>query len=238
MDIGLPPAILLDLDDTILEDDAVSERCWERVCAEFSPRIEAAGCENLLPVVQEVRRWFWSDFQRSRRGGRDVTMARREILDISFGRLGIKDDLLRDDLVESFNATKLTMIEPVPGAVETVRELARRGIGLGLVTNGSAQGQRAKIERFGLEPLFDSIVVEGEFGVGKPDPRVFLHALEQLGVAAGDAWMVGDNLQGDVGGAQGVGIYGVWVDWRGTGLPTDSQVQPDRIIRAISEITG
>ncbi len=238
MGMLLPPAILLDLDDTILEDDAVSERCWERVCSGFAPRIETAGAEKLLPVVQEVRRWFWGDFQRSRRGGRDVTMARREILDISFGRLGIKDDGLRDDLVESFNAAKLVMIEPAPGAMETVRELGRRGIGLGLVTNGSAQGQRAKIERFGLERLFDSIVVEGEFGVGKPDPRVFLHALEQLGVAAEDAWMVGDNLQGDVGGAQGVGIYGVWVDWRGTGLPADSQVQPDRIIRAISELIG
>ena len=92
--------------------------------------------------------------------------------------------------------------------METVRKLRRRGIGLGLVANGSAQGQRAKIERFGLEALFDSIVVEGELGVGKPDPRVFLHALEQLGVAAGDAWMVGDNLQRDIGGTLGVGIYG------------------------------
>ena len=57
----------------------------------------------------------WGDFQRSRRGGRDVTKARREILDISFGRLGVKNDGWRDDLVESFNTTKLVMIEPGRG---------------------------------------------------------------------------------------------------------------------------
>ena len=67
--------MLLDLDDTILEDATVSERCWERVCAEFSPLIEAEGCENLLPVVQEVRRWFGGTFSEA--GGVGATLPRR-----------------------------------------------------------------------------------------------------------------------------------------------------------------
>ena len=48
--------------------------------------------------------------------------------------------------------------------------------------------------------------------------------------------MVGDNLLNDVGGAQAVGIYGVWVDGQGTGLPEDSPVKPDRIVRSIVEL--
>ncbi len=48
---------------------------------------------------------------------------------------------------------------------------------LGLVTNGAAAAQRAKIERFELARFFDVIVVEGEAGFGKPDPRVFERAL-------------------------------------------------------------
>ena len=72
--------------------------------------------------------------------------------------------------------------------------------------------------------------------MGKPDKRIFLHALERLNTSPKNAWMVGDNLDWDVAGAQQLGIYGIWVDWRGEGLPELSLVQPDRIIRNISEL--
>ena len=48
--------------------------------------------------------------------------------------------------------------------------------------------------------------------------------------------MTGDNLYFDVGGAQDLGILGIWVDWRGTGLPADATVKPDRTVRYISEL--
>ena len=73
------------------------------------------------------------------------------------------------------------------------------------------QVQRAKIERFGLAPLFDAIVVEGEFGVGKPEPAVYAHALAALGVSAADAWMVGDNLEWDVVTPRRLGMKGIWI---------------------------
>ncbi len=66
--------------------------------------------------------------------------------------------------------------------------------------------QRSKINRFGLADLFDLILIEGEVGFGKPDPRVYERALESLGVAAGDTWMVGDNLEWDVAEPQRQGI--------------------------------
>ena len=79
-------------------------------------------------------------------------------------------------------------------------------------------------------------MIEGEYGIGKPDERVFRHALDQLGIDPSEAWMVGDRLEHDIGGAQSVGIYAIWVDWRGEGLPKSSDVQPDRIIRTLSEL--
>jgi putative hydrolase of the HAD superfamily len=79
------------------------------------------------------------------------------------------------------------------------------------VTNGAAEVQRAKIERFELAPLFDAIVVEGEFGLGKPEPAVYAHALASLGVAAADAWMVGDNLEWDVLTPRRLGMKGIWI---------------------------
>ena len=50
-------------------------------------------------------------------------------------------------------------------------------------------------DRFHLDRFFDCIVVEGEFGCGKPDERVFRHALSTVACDACDAWMIGDNLE-------------------------------------------
>ena len=46
--------------------------------------------------------------------------------------------------------------------------------------------------------------------------------------------MVGDNLDWDVAQPQRMGIFGIWVDARGAGVPDTSDVRPDRVIRGLS----
>jgi putative hydrolase of the HAD superfamily len=123
-----------------------------------------------------------------------------------------------------------------PDAVEVLGTLRAFPVTLALITNGEKGEQRAKIERFALAPYFSTILVEGEFGAGKPDERVYRHTLEQLGIAPHEAWMVGDNLEWDVLGPQRVGVRGIWRDSHGTGLPSASPVRPDRIIRSLHEL--
>jgi putative hydrolase of the HAD superfamily len=48
--------------------------------------------------------------------------------------------------------------------------------------------------------------------------------------------MVGDNLEWEVAAPQRQGMVGIWVDAAGNGLPEDSTVTPDRIIRSITEL--
>ena len=138
-------------------------------------------------------------------------------------------------MADEFTVAREEAVEPFPGAIEALKHLAATGIPLGLVTQGQPGFQRPKIERFGLARYLHTSSIEGEFGIGKPDKRVFLHSLKQLGVEPGDAWMVGDHLTNDVEGAQNAGLVGIWVDWRGDGLPDSTSVQPDRIVNAISE---
>ena len=107
---------------------------------------------------------------------------------------------------------------------------------LALVTNGSAATQRAKVVRFGLAGLFDSILIEGELGFGKPDPRIYAEALRALDVTPADTWMVGDNLEWDVAQPQRMGMSGIWIDVRGAGLPPGCPVPPSRIVRALSDL--
>ena len=136
----------------------------------------------------------------------------------------------------AYAAEKDRSIALVPGAVEVLANLRKAGVRLGLISNGSGPGQRRKVDRFGLGPLFDVILIEGEFGLGKPEPSVYSSALADLGVDPTDAWMVGDQLESDVAAPQRLGLRGIWVDYRGQGVPAGSDVRPDRIIRAVTEL--
>ena len=236
MTTDLPPAIIFDMDDTILSDDKAAEKCWRQVCADMWDRIQSGTPEQFLADITEIRRWYWADPDRIRKSSLNLALARRELLSMAFERHGIMDDTLLEEMSEAYQKLKAATIELIPGALDTLRSLRSSGIRLGLITNGDAAGQRAKVQKAGLEPLFDSILVAGEFGAAKPDPRVFLHTLERLHAESHEAWMVGDNLYADIGGAQGVGIKGVWVDWRGNGLPENSPSIPDRTIRSIVEL--
>ena len=232
----LPPAIIFDMDDTILSDDKAAEKCFRQVCNGFAHRIAVCSPEELLADIREIRRWFWADPDRIRQFGVDLRQARLEILSMAFERKGIDDDSLKVEMADEYMELKAETVELIPGARETLQALKEGGIRLGLITNGNADSQRAKVEKAGLEPYFRSILIAGEFGASKPDPQVFTHTLERLQVSPGEAWMVGDNLYADIGGAQSVGIYGIWVDWRGNGLPENTPTIPDRTIQSIVEL--
>jgi putative hydrolase of the HAD superfamily len=165
-----------------------------------------------------------------------MTRARREIVAAALQRLGIDDELLAEQIAGAFTAARDAAICLFPDAFPTLEGLRDLGVRLGLITNGRGEDQRAKIERFALAPWFEFVVIEGEFGCGKPDARVYQHALAQLGLPPGEVWMVGDNLEWDVAAPQRLGIAGIWHDVRGDGLPADTSIRPDRIIRSIREL--
>jgi putative hydrolase of the HAD superfamily len=105
-----------------------------------------------------------------------------------------------------------------------------------LITNGAAAPQRAKIDRFALAPFFDVIVVEGEAGFGKPDPRVFASALGTVRVPAGRALMAGDNYDCDVLGALGAGLHAVWIDRRERDTTPASPPRPHRTLPSFVQL--
>lgn len=232
----LPPALLLDLDDTILSYSAGIEDTWREVVRTHASHLGAEGMQRLFDELIGARVWYWADPSQHRVGRLDLLETRRYLVRESLRRLGMPEDAVGNAVGDEYSRLRDIKLAPFPGAIETVHDIRKRGTKLALITNGNATMQRGKIDRFGLEPLFDCIIVEGEFGVGKPDQRVFLHALDTLQVAPHEAWMVGDNLEWDVAGPQAVGVKGIWMDFRGKGLPESSTVRPDRIINTLSEL--
>ena len=232
----LPRAILFDMDNTILDLNGAMNYAWGQVCEAVAASVEGLTPQALREALTEERRWYFGDDDRHRRGRLEPDLMLEELCAGALARVGVHDDAPRAAMVDGFRALRVESVRAYPGALETLAELKVRGVMLALVTNGSTRVQRPKIRRMQLEQYFNHVQVEEEFGAGKPEPGVYLHALTHLGVEPGDAWMVGDNLEWEVAAPQRQGMVGIWVDAAGNGLPEDSTVTPDRIIRSITEL--
>ena len=232
----LPRTFLLDLDDTILDDSGNVSHCWREACFAHCSDLGAVDPGALHDAVERTRAWFWSDPDRHREGRLDLDAARREIVRASLASLGAEAPGLAEKIAERYRALRHLGIQPLEDAIETVRWLRDRGCRLALLTNGAAAAQRSKVTRFQLAELFEAILIEGELGYGKPDPRVYRIALEELSAAPAETWMAGDNLEWDVAAPQRLGIHAIWVDRGGAGVPPGHPVRPDRIIRSLSEL--
>lgn len=233
---ALPPALLLDLDDTIL-DDSLGTDVWSRVVMRYASEITPISASDLTAAIQRSRDWYWSDSERHRAGRLAMDVARQTIVTTALIELGMEGrDELAQRIATDYSAIRDAAMRPLPGALDTLARLRKRGVRMGLITNGAGEAQRRKVERFALAQWFEVIVIEGEFGCGKPDERVYRHALAALQATPESAWMVGDNLENDVLAPQRLGVTGIWVNPAGRALPPDAPERPSRIIRALAEL--
>ncbi|MBQ6848043.1 MAG: HAD family hydrolase [Clostridia bacterium] len=102
-------------------------------------------------------------------------------------------------------AVKFPFTEPC------LKELKNMGLKLGLLTNGSHAPQQIKIDMLGIEKYFDEIIISGDVGAHKPDPKPFAIMSERLGIAPSELLYVGDNPLNDVEGSRNAGYIPVWV---------------------------
>lgn len=228
-------ALLVDLDDTLLDYSGGVDECWHHACEALAgpSGIDPA---TLVRAIVETRRWFWSDPGRHRLERADMLRAWTRITGHALRALGRDDEALAAAIGQDFAERRWERMALFPGVPAALEALRARGVPLALVTNGDATHQRRKIAQHDLERFFDVIVVEGEMGVGKPEEVVYRYALSKLRVKPAEAWMVGDNLEWDVLAPQRLGLRGIWVDGAGQGLPKACSMAPHRIIRAFPEL--
>jgi putative hydrolase of the HAD superfamily len=237
----LPQAILFDLDETLIQAHGGAEAAWLFVTREFADDLAPLMASEVAETISAFARDFWADPERHRRGRMRLSDARREIVAGALAVLASTGRRVRlagvaQRLADRFSAYRDEHMRLFPDAHNVIDALRARGTRLALVTTGASESQRAKIDRFDLANRFDHIQIEGEHAFGKPDERAYLHALRQLGADARDTWMIGDNLEWEVAAPQRLGIFAIWFDAAGNGLPRDTHVRPDRIVASLSEL--
>jgi putative hydrolase of the HAD superfamily len=235
----LPHAMLIDMDETILSAYGRPDIAWNNVAGEFAGEFAPLSSQQVAAAIVDSGRRFWATAEAGWR--LKLAEARHVVVRDGFATLAAAHQTalstdLASRLADRFTAYREEEMFVFPGAHDAIDALKAHGVKLALVTNGAAEPQRAKVERFALSHRFDHIQIEGEHGFGKPDERAYLHAMQALGVTAPETWMIGDNLEWEVEAPQRLGIYAIWIDVHGEGLPADSAVKPDRVIRSLTEL--
>jgi putative hydrolase of the HAD superfamily len=240
-------AVLLDLDDTLIEEegfarsqlratadlvDGIDKNTWDEVVinaarslwrsSRYYPDFLELGFasweglwatfEGVHPRVEGVASWATT----YRRAAWRAALA-------AAGQDGRPVDDLVDVLAERYIEGQRSGHPVLPGALELVARLAAE-VPLALVTNGPPDIQRLKIHQAGIGASLSAVVISGEIGIGKPDPAVFLRALEIIGVAPEHAVMVGDSWDRDIVGALSTGMRAVWISHGRTAPRSDPRV--------------
>ena len=117
--------------------------------------------------------------------------------------------------VQQFMSNDYHPVDHVPpDAWETLESLREAGFPLGVASNRS-KPYGEQMAALGLEPFFQFALAAGELNTWKPEPGIFLHAVELLGVQAGQTIYVGDNYFADILGAANAGLRPVLLDPEG-----------------------
>ncbi len=250
-----PAAVIFDLDDTLIVEQAFAMASLREALGEL-PGVDPVASEPVaLEAIRSVWRqgpdhgiclelgiasWegLWATFE----GNHELLDGlhswaptyRARAWEAAVSALGVDDPDLASVAAERFLVAQRRGHPDIAGARETLERIAGNHP-TGLLTNGSSDLQRLKLEQAGLERTFDAVVISGEAGRGKPEPAVFEMVLDRLGARSEHSAMVGDSWERDVEGALGVGMSVYWI---AAGRPAPAEHPRVTVVETVSDLSG
>ncbi|TCO57048.1 putative hydrolase of the HAD superfamily [Actinocrispum wychmicini] len=215
-------AVCLDVDDTLVDFTRAAR----------SALFALIGRDDMWPAWQRATDEFVA---RCVSGELDSTTMRELRTKAFFAeQLGIQLD---DHTVTALEARRLTRMcaawRLFPDVVPCLDWLRAAGLRIAAVTNASGGPQQhAKLADMGITRYFDAVLIAGELGAAKPDPRIFHAACQRLHVQPHQTVHIGDRLDLDAVGARDAGLHGVWLN-RDT---TDQHPTPPPDIHQIADL--
>ncbi len=249
-------AILFDLDDTLIVDEAISKSALELTAA-LAAKLHGADIAQFIADSGKISRALWREnpcaaycqetgitAEECLWGhftGESPDLVALRAWAMNF-RLALFDAVLRkqgltgdeEPLAREFSDSRRRLQRLMPDAKETLARL-KSTYKIGLLTNGAPDLQREKIATSGLGSFIDAVAVSGEHLIGKPNPEIFHILLNELQVEPKNSVMVGNSLARDILGAQAAGISRtVWIQVPGS--EEFAEVTPDHTILGLHEL--
>jgi len=219
--MGQIQAILWDVAGPITNEEAMIPK-WEVAL------IESASEVTGTPISRET-------FDRINRAA-VRSFAPFVFRTIMFRLVGEVDELFEEGFRKFKDRLPQHTTELQPGIQKLLAELHGH-IPMAIVAN-QAQGIEARLEEMGIAKYFDHVFSAGDFGMTKPDTRIFLHALGQLRVAPENALMIGDRIDNDIVPAKLLDIRTLQIrtGWHKDQRPRSPDERPDIAVDSITEM--
>ncbi len=190
-------AVVFDLDNTLTDFMRAKD---EAINAAVSAMIDCG-----LPLDQATaHRRIYAIYQDQ---GIEYQRVFDRFLQAELGRV---DWRMLASAVVSYRHARDGSLVVYPHVKMVLNRLLRDGYGLAVVSDAPRFEAWLRLCRLGLQHHFDHVLTYDDTGARKPDPLPFQMALDELGVAAGQAVMVGDWPSRDVTGARDLGLHAVW----------------------------
>ena len=196
----------------------------------------ASRCRDTLGNKADRLTALWRDKQlqytwlRAAQGRHaDFWQVTGDALDFALEALDLAEPGVRDRLMQLY-----LRLDPFPEVRAVLRQLRVAGFRTAILSNGSPRMLAAAVDNAGLGDLLDAVLSVETVAVYKPHPKVYQHAVDQLGVAA-DAIAFQSSNAWDAHAASAFGMKVVWCnryDRRRERLPG----RPDHEIRSLSEL--
>ena len=179
--------VVFDLDDTLYSEKDYVRSGYRAVA-------------TLFPMVDRMEEKLWEVFLR---GGKAID----EVLSME----GLYSMVNREKALHAYRF-HIPNISLYPGVREMLVRL-KKTRKLGLITDGRPEGQRAKIQALGLDPLLDEIIITDELGgveYRKPCEKAFLFMENRMKLPAGEMVYVADNPIKDFQAPKLLGMSSIW----------------------------
>jgi putative hydrolase of the HAD superfamily len=205
-------SVIFDIDGTLLDHGKAQYKALKRLYRHLN--IDDGRFECFVSLWKSIGKRYFDEYAEGAVSLREQRILRiRDFLG-HYGRdVGDNGAYGLFEIYLSFYKDHWVLYPETRGVLELLNERYL----LGIVSNGSSKGQRGKLEKTGISNFFKDIVVSEDIGIAKPDPRIFQHALNGLGLSPREAVFVGDDIKADVEGAKRTGMVDIYLDREGKG---------------------
>jgi len=223
-------AIFFDIDDTLFSTSAFAESARGHAIDAMIAHGLRGDREELLRELKEVIEEFSSNYEHHF----DKLVVRLP----PEASKGVNREILIAAGVVAYHETKFRELKVYDDVYEVLRDLAKTGLLLGVISAGLAVKQAEKIVRLKIYEFLEprAIFISDQIGISKPNPKLYTRACEASGVKPTEAMYVGDNPRADVEPCRAIGMVTVWHQRSGRFEIGPEDPQPDYRIRNFHEL--
>lgn len=220
--------LFFDADDTLFDYQKAEASALRHTCLHFWNRYNP----EWNSIYKTVNVDFWKRFEKG-------LIDRKELRE---GRFRAFQDVIKlapvpVDVMSEYYLIQLSQAVHIIDGAEKVLRYLSDNYSLYLLTNGIKEMQLRRLAVCGFDCFFKGVVLPEDAGCSKPDKGFFALAHTLAGKPdKSRVLMIGDSLLSDVAGAEEYGINSCWFDYKKTGLPDDSTIQPTFRITSLYEL--